>query len=80
MSGTAVRLWNVFPNIQEYVVRAKASAPRGLVVVQRESLSLSPEPPLWYIEMEKWPYHTQDWKDWLRFNRANANPPLPGAR
>jgi hypothetical protein len=20
----------------------------------------------------------QHWKDWLRFKRANANPPLPG--
>jgi hypothetical protein len=27
--------------------------------------------------MEKWPYHTQDWKDWLKFKRANSDPPLP---
>jgi hypothetical protein len=26
------------------------------------------------IEMEKWPYATQDWKDWLQFKRANAKP------
>jgi hypothetical protein len=36
------------------------------------------EPPAWCIEMKKWPYQTQDWKGWLRFKRANANPPLPG--
>jgi hypothetical protein len=36
-----------------------------------------PEPPAWCIEMEKWPYDTQDWKDWLQFKRAHADPPLP---
>jgi hypothetical protein len=27
--------------------------------------------------MEKWPYHTQSWKDWLAAKRAGKNPPLP---
>ena len=27
--------------------------------------------------MEKWPYQTQDWKDWLRYKRTNGDPPLP---
>ena len=27
--------------------------------------------------MLKWPYHTGDWKIWLKHKRANANPPLP---
>jgi hypothetical protein len=29
------------------------------------------------IEMGKWPYHTEDWKIWLKSNRTGANPPLP---
>jgi hypothetical protein len=24
-----------------------------------------PEPPLWCIELDKWPYHTNEWKEWL---------------
>jgi hypothetical protein len=43
----------------------------------REAFASFAQPPVWCIEMEKWPYHTQDWKDWLKFKRANANPPLP---
>jgi hypothetical protein len=38
---------------------------------------LDAEPPTWCIEMGKWPYHTQDWKVWLTYKRANASPPLP---
>jgi len=62
---------------QELVERAKERVPRCLTRDQREKAFLAAEPPAWCIEMEKWPYHTQDWKDWLRFKIANADPPLP---
>jgi hypothetical protein len=39
--------------------------------------SFPPSPPPWCIAMGKWPYHTQDWKDWLKYRRVNLNPPLP---
>ena len=38
-----------------------------------------PEPPLWCVELEKWPYHTDAWKRWLSDTRAGKNPPLPVA-
>jgi hypothetical protein len=35
--------------------------------------------PLWCIELEKWPYHTDEWNQWLSDTRAGKNPPLPAA-
>jgi WD domain, G-beta repeat len=83
-----VRIWDVETgndvtggvvsgSTQELVERAKERVPRCLTRDQREKAFLAAEPPAWCIEMEKWPYHTQDWKDWLRFKKANADPPLP---
>jgi hypothetical protein len=56
---------------------ARAHLPRCLTHEQREKAFLAPEPPAWCIEMAKWPYQSQDWKDWLEFTTANAKPPLP---
>jgi hypothetical protein len=28
------------------------------------------------IKMEKWPYNTPEWKQWLSDARAGKNPPL----
>ena len=53
--------------------KAKASSP----VSFGGGAAFSTQPPAWCIETEKWPYQTQDWKDWLQFKRGNANPPLP---
>ena len=71
------RIWNVFPTTQHLVDHAKEVVPRCLTPQQRDEAFLNPAPAAWCIEAEKWPYHTQDWKDWLKFKRANANPPLP---
>jgi hypothetical protein len=71
------RVWRVFPTTQDLLDDATKVIPRCLTYEQRENAFLDPEPPAWCVEMEKWPYHTQDWKDWLRFKQANANPPLP---
>src|SRR5262249_22600388 len=71
------RIWSVFPTTQDLIDDAKQAVPRCLTAQRRAEAFLDPEPPAWCIEMEKWPYRTQDWKDWLRFKRANANPPLP---
>ena len=53
------------------------SVPRCLTGFERRNSFLDPAPPAWCIEMEKWPYQTHDWKDWLRYKRADADPPLP---
>jgi WD40 repeat protein len=62
---------------EELVELRKTQVHRCLTREQRERAFLAPEPPAWCIEMEKWPYHTQAWKDWLRYRRENSNPPLP---
>ena len=71
------RIWDVFPTTQDLVDHAKEIVPRCLTRQRRQEAFLDPAPAAWCIEMEKWPYHTADWKDWLKFERANANPPLP---
>ena len=75
-SGEA-RIWRVFASTQELIDEAKRITPRCLTQTDRAKVFLDPEPPAWCIEMEKWPYQSQDWKDWLRYKHANANPPLP---
>jgi WD40 repeat protein len=77
-SDETVRLWEIFANTQELVLHAKAAIPRCLTAAQRSQFFLPPEPPLWCIEQEKWPYHTDAWKRWLSEIRAGKNPPLPG--
>jgi hypothetical protein len=71
------RLWLVFADAATMVEDAKARLPRCLTRAQRVAAFLDPEPPAWCIEMEKWPYATQDWKDWLKYKHTAANPPLP---
>jgi len=73
------RVWSIFADTPELVAAAKAAAPRCLLPAQRQEFFLPPEPPAWCIGMEKWPYQSQDWKSWLKYKRANANPPLPDA-
>jgi WD40 repeat protein len=71
------RIWNIFLTTQDLIGQAKEVVPRCLTRRRRDEAFLDPAPAAWCIEMEKWPYHTQDWKDWLKFKRANANPPFP---
>jgi DNA-binding beta-propeller fold protein YncE len=79
-SDETARIWRVFSETATDHIAiddARNIVPRCLTRARREQVFLDPEPPAWCIEMEKWPYHTQDWKDWLKFKRADANPPLP---
>jgi WD40 repeat protein len=72
-----VRIWRLFPTTQSLVDDSKQLVLRCLSRVEREQAFLDPVPPAWCIEMEKWPYDNQAWKDWLRFSRAGLSPPLP---
>jgi WD40 repeat protein len=65
------------PAAQELVDLGKAQVRRCLTREQRAKAFLAPEPPAWCIEMAKWPYDTQAWKDWLRYKRESADPPRP---
>ena len=71
------RVWDVFLDTQALVLHAKAVIPRCLTPAQRKAFFLPSEPPAWCIEMEKWPYNTPDWKQWLTDKRADKKPPLP---
>jgi hypothetical protein len=73
------RLWNIFADTQELVSAAKAAIPRCLPAAQRKAFFLSPEAPDWCIEMQKWPYQTAVWKQWLTDKRAGKNPSQPSA-
>jgi len=77
VSDKADLRWRVFAEAQELVDETKRIIPRCLTRDQRAKAFLDAEPPAWCIEMEKWPYQSQDWKDWLKDKRANLNPPLP---
>jgi WD40 repeat protein len=68
------RQWRIFADTQELVSHVKAAIPRCLTTVQRSVFFLPPEPPHWCIELEKWPYHTLAWKQWLSDTRAGKNP------
>lgn len=70
------RLWPVFADAASMVDDAKTRVPRCLTGDQREAAFLDRPPPAWCIEMEKWPYGTHAWRDWLQYQRANLNPPL----
>jgi hypothetical protein len=41
------------------------------------AMTFDPTPPVWCIEMEKWPYNTVEWKRWLADFREGKNPQLP---
>ena len=71
------RVWDIPENTQALVSQVKAAVPRCLSPAQRKAFFLPPEPPAWCIEMEKWPYNTPEWKQWLVDKRAGKKPPLP---
>jgi WD40 repeat protein len=69
-------IWRVFPSTQEMIDTARREIPYCLDRHQRERFFLNPEPPAWYIEMDKQPYDTKGWKRWLQYKRENLTPPL----
>jgi WD40 repeat protein len=76
-ADNTARIWRVFPTRQSLVDRSKEVVPRCLTQDQRTKGFLEWPPPAWCIESEKWPYHTADWKEWLRNKRSGTNPSAP---
>jgi WD40 repeat protein len=59
-------VWSLPWSLQDYVDKVKALLPRCLTPDERKEAYLDPEPPEWCVEMEKWPYNTSNWKQWLK--------------
>jgi WD40 repeat protein len=59
------RIWQAL-GPQQLVNHAKAVVPRCLTPAERRTFFLAPQPPRWCIEMAKWPFQTDAWKEWLR--------------
>jgi WD40 repeat protein len=77
-SGDAIaRLWSVPPSGKDLIALAEQIVPRCLTPEERESASLTPEPPDWCIDLQKLPYNTSAWKEWLDQKRSNKNVPMP---
>ena len=70
------RLWDIKADPSNLVSRARAAMPRCLTPSQRKAYFLRPEPPVWCIEMGKWPYNSPEWKQWLADRQAGKKPPL----
>ena len=71
------RVWRVYRTTEELIDDAEQIIQRCLTPEQRQELFLDAEPPSWCIEKAKWPYDSQDWRDWLRGKRETLNPPFP---
>jgi WD40 repeat protein len=54
-TSSTIRLWEIVANTELLISHAKAAIPRCLTPAQRKAFFLLPEPPLWCIELEKWP-------------------------
>jgi WD40 repeat protein len=76
LGGKETRIWPL-PGLQELIDQTRQAIQRCLTPNERRTAFLDPEPPSWCIDMEKWPYQTREWKDWLSYKRAGTNPPLP---
>lgn len=72
------------------VTAARQAVPRCLTTLQLETAGLDPVPPRWCItgpehvaEADpskwngKWPYRTQDWRNWLAARDRRETPPWP---
>ena len=71
------RMWTI-PTRQELIDRSKDVIPRCLTLLERRDQAfVDHEPPDWCIELNKWPYDSEPWKEWLRHKKQGAAPPFP---
>jgi hypothetical protein len=77
--GNDWTIHRLFGSTGQTVAYARAQLPRCLTTKERAGYFLDPEPPMWCIESEKWPYNTLDWREWYEAKGANQNPPLVGS-
>ena len=73
-----LRTWQMLPTAKDAAAYAENIVPECLAPDDRKTLGLDAAPPRWCIEMNKRPYDTQDWRQWLTQKDAGQSPPLPG--
>lgn len=56
-SQDACQVWRCFPSQTALAEVSLENVSRALTPAERQRFLLSPEPPQWYIEHQKWPYH-----------------------
>jgi len=64
-TDNSARIWHVFMTPQALVDAAKARAARCLTQKQRSQYFLPAAPPTWCVARRLWPYHSDEWQDWL---------------
>jgi WD40 repeat protein len=69
--------WRMPWSTQDYVSLVHDMLPRCLTQEERQKLYLDPAPPAWCLEMQKWPYNTPAWKQWLADKTAGKDSPMP---
>jgi WD40 repeat protein len=72
--ATIHRLFAATPELVEF---ARSRLPRCLTPVERRQYHLTIEPPLWCVEMAKWPYNTAEWGKWLDARKAGEPATMP---
>jgi WD40 repeat protein len=71
--------WRLFPTIAAASALAKEVVPECLSQSSRKNLGLDPDPPRWCIEMNKRPYDTLQWREWLSNRNAGRASAFPGS-
>jgi hypothetical protein len=84
--------WRIYESLSTLVSEGKEHIARCLTPAERRALSLTEEPPRWCITggeygsenssepahwEPKWPYDTQEWKDWLSAKQRGESWPRP---
>jgi WD40 repeat protein len=82
VDGDTFRQWQLPAAGPERLAHGLKAVPHCLPLERRAQLLLEsdPAPPRWCIELQKWPYHTAEWKQWLADRDAGKAIPRPAAR
>jgi WD40 repeat protein len=76
-SLSATTIHRMFQTPADLVEFARSRMPRCLTPIERKQYAIDPEPPLWCVEMDKWPYNTDAWRTWLDARKAGKGAELP---
>jgi len=72
-----LKTWQMLPTVAEASAYGKSIVPECLSPQSRHDLGLEPAPPRWCIEMNKPPYNTPQWRQWLADKNAGKPATLP---
>jgi WD40 repeat protein len=72
-----LRTWQMLPTAAAAIAFAENAAPECLSRPSRKALGLDGAPPRWCIEMQKRPYDTPQWRQWLADEDAGKSTPMP---